>query len=182
MPDTWERHIATLGFLQRRLIAKPPHATVIEHANVSFVFLMSRIASHEFVRHRVGSPTQSSTRFIEEASTLHLVSPTMDDTQEFDVSETEMPEGFPLWAHACLRSVLTYHAMRDRGEKREQARYVLPHALATSIVHTTNLRSWAHMIYLRTGKAAAPEMQFIFGRVRTFLGDATSSLLENLRE
>jgi len=175
-----EGHVETLEFLRRRLASRPPHATVIEHANVTFAFLMSRVASHEFVRHRIGSPTQSSTRFIEQERTLHLVSPTMDETKVFDVRGEQFPDGFPSWAFICFSSVRAYHDLRAAGVKREQARYVLPHALATSLVHTTNIRQWTHMIHLRTGKAAAPEMQFIFGKVRSMLAEATDNLLEGL--
>ena len=177
-----ERVAGTHEFLSRRLDAKPPHATVIEHANVTFAFLMSRVASHEFVRHRIGSPTQSSTRYIEQERVLHLVSPYLNETVEFDISNSIVPDDFPIWAFTCLWAVGAYHALRAAGNKREHARYVLPHALATSLVHTTNLRQWSHMIHLRTGKVAAPEMQFIFGKVRSMLAEATDNLLEGLCE
>jgi thymidylate synthase ThyX len=93
-----------------------------------------------------------------------------------------VPDDFPAWAFACLWAVGCYHALRAQGDKREQARYVLPHAIATSLVHTTNLREWNYMVRLRTGKAAAPEMQFLFGKVRAILDKATDHLLDKLCE
>jgi len=49
------------AFLQR-LVASG-HESVIEHANVSFLIITNRGVSHEFVRHRIASYSQESTRY-----------------------------------------------------------------------------------------------------------------------
>src|ERR1700720_154867 len=56
-PDSWERFIDAV-------VIKHGDWSVVEHATVSVDFLVDRGVTHELVRHRLFSFTQSSTRFI----------------------------------------------------------------------------------------------------------------------
>ena len=50
--------------------------------------------------------------------------------------------------------------------KPEDARSVLPNALATDIVVTTNVREWRHIFELRCSNKAHPDMRHIMKQVR----------------
>ena len=47
----------------------------------------------------------------------------------------------------------------EKGDKPEQAREMLPHAIKVEIVVTANLREWRHIFDLRCSKKAHPQMR-----------------------
>ncbi len=64
-----------------------------------------------------------------------------------------------------------YKKWRERGLKREDARFVLPNACTSEIVVSANFREWRHIINLRTSKKAQWEIR-----------NATMMILAKLRE
>jgi len=202
--STRHRTFADAEELIRKLLSyKPhPHESVIEHGSVTFLFQCSRIATHEIVRHRLCAFTQTSTRYIEEKDEVTLIRPPHmprehgkvwnfhGDLEELGNSADPLnaithigdPENTPEWIFTALHSFVEYAMMRDKGVKRESARYILPHALACYIQITANFRQWRHMIRLRTSKKAAPEMQELFKAVRADLNQISPVLVEDLEE
>ena len=47
-----------------------------------------------------------------------------------------------------------YHKWRDKGLKKEDARFVLPNACTSEIVVSANFREWRHILTVRTDKGA----------------------------
>ena len=179
------------ALIGRLLAIKPhPHETVIEHSAVSFLFRMSRIASHEIVRHRLASITQQSTRYCEagkdgSVTFIRQLDRPESDCGEYDYDDLNKPESImagvaPEWVRDANQSLNGYSQAIKYGRKREYARYLLPHCIEVWLQMTANFREWRHTIRLRTSKAAAPEMRFLFAQVRDELEKVSPVLVEGL--
>lgn len=136
------------GFVKR--IMKSGHESVIEHVNVTAKIICSRGVSHQIVRHRIGSYSQESTRYVQYTKRLPVV----------------MPIGLPpsavdLWLTAMRVASVTYQKMLKKGISTEVARDVLPTALKTELIVTYNLRQWRHFIRQRGSQAAHPQIREI---------------------
>ncbi len=178
------------ALLGRLLAIKPyPHETVIEHSAVSFLFRMSRIASHEIVRHRLSAITQQSTRYCESGKDESVTFIRPLDRPEEDCGEYASTCGTtlkgdgkyaPNWVIYAIRALDNYRDELEAGRKREYARYLLPHCIEVWLQMTANFREWRHIIRLRTSKAAAPEMRLLLGQVRDELEKVSPVLVEGL--
>jgi len=173
------------AMLSRLLNFKPfPHESVLEHGNFSVTFRISRVATHELVRHRLGGITQSSTRYIgyNLRDVVYLIKPMgAPDRLLGQYDEDSACYYADDWVMQMFSTMNSYRKLIEIEKwKREDARYNLAHALAAWIGYTTNFRQWRHMVSLRDHKKAAPEMQFIFGQIREYLGLVSPILLENM--
>lgn len=172
------------AMIGRLLGFKPfPHDSVLEHGNFGVTFRISRIATHELVRHRLGGITQESTRYVgyNKDETVVLIKP-MGAPDELlgDYDEGAAQYTASDWVLESFRALDNYGRHIERGMKREDARYKLPHELAAWIGYTTNFRQWRHMVAMRDQKKAAPEMQFVFGKVRRFLERVSPVLVTHM--
>lgn len=172
------------ALIGRLLAIKPyPHETVIEHSAVSFLFRMSRIASHELVRHRLTAITQQSTRYCESGKddSVTFIRPLdrpESDCGEYEVSKEEVV--MPSWVAVAIAPILGYRGEMEDGRKREYARYLLPHCIEVWLQMTANFREWQHIIRLRTNKAAAPEMRLLLGQVKERLAEVSPVLVKDI--
>ena len=133
------------------------HESPIEHVSVSVRIISDRGVSHEWVRHRIASYSQESTRYCNYSQAkfgneLTFIKPYFAD------------EGAPLyeaWADAMREAEKAYFDMLSKGAKPEDARSVLPNSLKTEFICTMNLREWRHFFALRCAEAAHPAMREI---------------------
>lgn len=170
-------------------ILKQKHGSVLEHANVTFVFLnVSRILTHELVRHRAGvGISQESMRFVR-LDDIPIVIPNL--TRDFhDLSEHihVISDGArKSWAAGMSEN------FRDRLERITKAaeqniaeftrhldlegvpfsikkkitsalRRMAPSGHTTNIMVTGNHRAWRHMTEARTMEGAESEMRYVMG-------------------
>lgn len=163
-------------YLAKRI--KAGHHSILEHFSISVTITCDRGISHELVRHRLCSFTQSSTRYINLASKLfeeHVtyiipswcktIYPGIYDKQRafhsIDQKWDECAE--VLWFNQMLETESTYKKLIDKhcgGWRPEQARAVLPNSLATNIHMTANIREWRHILDLRAiGTTGEPHPQ-----------------------
>lgn len=108
------------------------HLSVLEHA--SFTFLvegLSRVASHQLVRHRLASFSQQSLRFTKAMSTTFFSPPGQDFGPSYEVAYAE------------------YQRLLAEGVHEEDARYVLPQGVTSRLVVTMNARELRHFFELR---------------------------------
>lgn len=137
-------------FLRARL--REGHESIIEHAVATFdIRGISRACSHQLVRHRLASYSQESQRYV-------------------DLSEPEWvlpdsivgdPASLAVWEQFLDQVTAAYQALRERGVRKEDARFVLPNATATRIVVTMNFRELLHFFRLRI----TPEAQWEIRRL-----------------
>lgn len=155
-PDSWERFI-------RSVVLQHGDWSVTEHEKVSVEMVVDRGITHEIVRHRIGSYTQESTRF---------VNPIKRDGECKFIRPADLPAdgveivvegGFvdpsSVWMSMMQLIENSYANLLRAGLAPQTARSVLPNALASKIIITYNLRSWRHFFIMRTSAEAHPQMR-----------------------
>lgn len=121
-------------------------------------FVCDRGVSHELVRHRPCSFAQESTRYVNYGGKdMEFVEPAGWE-QWGDKEQTEF-----IWV--CRFSEDAYNALRTNELSPQQARAVLPNALRTEIVVTTDAAEWEHIKNLRTAPSAHPDMRRLMSMV-----------------
>jgi len=165
--------------------------SVLEHVTFTLFFDgVSRVFSHQLVRHRIASFTQESQRYTEirlikaikespfwkehndcdevcnafyaYMSALNALSygpEKRNDAIEVVRKIFAFPEYTAEIAGHVISTVIEYFYMRRNGKKMEEARFVLPNGMRTSILMTVNLREWLHIVELRTSPKAQEEMR-----------------------
>jgi thymidylate synthase (FAD) len=113
-------------------------------------FVCDRGVSHEFVRHRVFSFTQESTRYCNYSkdkfgNELTFIEPCWELRGSNFISMLEIVER----AYIELTNI--------RGWKAQQARAILPNSLKTELIMTGFESDWEHFFMLRTAVGAHPQ-------------------------
>jgi thymidylate synthase (FAD) len=149
------------------------HESVIEHTPITVKLICDRGVSHEVVRHRIASYTQSSTRYCNFSNNkfgkeITFIQPcwfesdyTQYNSDDFlwIMSDSQFPKTERYWLTALYYSELSYMSLLQNGWTAQQARSVLPNSLQTELFMTMNLREWRHFFKLRTSQAAHPDMR-----------------------
>ncbi|MDR0362452.1 MAG: FAD-dependent thymidylate synthase [Planctomycetota bacterium] len=133
-------------------LARRGHESVFEHASATFRIVTDRGITHELVRHRLASYTQSSTRYIKYADGLPVVTPVFTNDFERD-----------RWREAMAAAERQYLAMLENGVPPQNARDVLPTCTATTIFMSANFREWRHVLALRLAAGAHPKIRALSG-------------------
>lgn len=145
-----------------RKIIKRGHEAMIEHESLSVKFIVDRGVSHEFVRHRLASFAQESTRYCNYSKDKFGNEITViDPTRYFknSPSEPEAADAAKVWYDAMVNAEIAYNQLIALGESPQMARSVLPNSLKTEIVITANFREWRTIAGLRTPATAHPQMR-----------------------
>jgi thymidylate synthase (FAD) len=124
------------------------HESVFEH--VSFTFRIegiSRVCSHQLIRHRIASYTQQSQRYVPLNPAYIL--PESVYKSEFKDEAYEL----------ISRTNELYKKMLSAKINREDARFLLTQAVETKIVVTMNGRELRYFITLRADKSAQWEIR-----------------------
>ena len=148
-------------------IIKSGHESVIEHVSLTFKIICDRGVTHEIVRHRLASYSQSSTRYCNYASDkfgneLTFIKPCFWNEDD---------ENYKLWKQTMEVAEKNYLAMIKNGAQPQQARSILPNSLMTEIFMTANLREFRHFLKLRTSKRAHPQMREVALKIYKILND-----------
>ncbi|HML32103.1 MULTISPECIES: FAD-dependent thymidylate synthase [Sporomusa] len=116
------------------------HLSTFEH--VSFTFAIegvSRVLTHQLVRHRIASYSQQSQRYVAEHGFEYIMPPSVANKPEAKVKY-----------EALMRQIQqTYDELVALDVHQEDARYVLGNATETKIVVTMNARSLLHFFEKR---------------------------------
>lgn len=129
------------AFLRR--LMQNQHLSVFEHCNITVELTTNRAISHQIVRHRIAAYSQQSMRYVKFSD---------KPGKEFHVIEPMSWKGWSrkvqcLWFRSVERCIANYEAMLEEGVKAEETRELLPHAAATKLVATWNLRQLLHILY-----------------------------------
>jgi thymidylate synthase (FAD) len=143
-PDSWEKFLRTW-------VVEHGDWSITEHEKVTVVATMDRGISHEWVRHRIGSYTQESTRFVNYTKTGHEAKFIKPPFRKIDSEE--------IWLRAMEQAEITYKQLIAHGETPQIARSVFPTGLKTTIATTFNLRNWRHFLIMRTCREAHPQIK-----------------------
>lgn len=161
-----------------KMLIKSGHESMIEHENISVKIICDRGVSHEWVRHRLASYAQESTRYCNYSKNkfdnqLTFIQPcwfrediTGEYKDPFNINtptsnHKNMNEAEFCWFWSMAEIERNYLNLIKLGWKPEQARSILPNSLKTELIVTMNLREWRHFFNLRTNKAAHPQIREI---------------------
>jgi thymidylate synthase (FAD) len=129
---------------------KRGHLSILEHASASFrITGASRSFTHQLVRHRLASFSQQSQRYVDETG-FNFVIP---DTILAD------PDAATVFRDFMARAEEAYRELRERGIRKEDARFVLPNALESQIVFSANFRELRTIFHLRLDRSAQWEIR-----------------------
>lgn len=121
-------------------IVEMEHLSTLEH--VSFTFAIegvSRVLTHQLVRHRIASYSQQSQRYVSEHDFEYIMPPAV-------ASNKAAKEKFEQLMDTIQN---TYNELVELGVHKEDARYCLANAAETKIVVTMNARTLLHFFQLR---------------------------------
>jgi len=165
------------------------HGSVLEHAVVNFKFRnVSRVFTHELVRHRVGvAISQESLRYVRLTDLGQWVPPCFQD----DVNAMEIMDDAFAYAERAYQDLLGVTAIKEgvdnfndlpdskKKEYTSAARRVAPIGLATEIGWSCNMRELLHIIRLRTDPSSEEEMQLVFGMVKDLMVERFPNVFNN---
>jgi thymidylate synthase (FAD) len=148
------------------------HGSVLEHANYTFALRnVSRVFTHELVRHRAGSAfSQESLRYVRLTDLGVRIPPALEPIREEVVTLVERLEEFQLEAAEKLGldgdTGLPFHVKK---EMTSALRRLAPIGLSTDIVWTANVRTIRHVIEMRTDPGAEEELRLVFDMVAAIM-------------
>lgn len=153
-----------------RQVIESGHHSVLEHASFTFAISgISRVTSHQLVRHRLASYSQQSQRYV---SYDHLEYITPSAIAE-NLALRDRYEAAMTAAHAL------YVALQEVGITAEDARYVLPNATATNMVVSMNARELRHFFTLRCCNRAQWEIRALAHAMRRAVQAVAPVLFEH---
>jgi thymidylate synthase (FAD) len=175
-------------------IIKVAHGSVLEHVHDTFALVgVSRILTHEMVRHRIANYSQESLRFVRldhlkayypdvfrsaflDRVSTHLAEKTgtaYDPDVQLRVKQLfdetfEHLEDVQLELANLLR-LDELESFNDKKKLTSAMRRLAPEGLATAIIMTTNLRQWRLIIQKRTAGPAEEEIRKATGLIAELL-------------
>ena len=133
------------------------HLSTFEHASFTFAIEgISRVTSHQLVRHRIASFTQQSQRYVSLQEADYVTPATISARPELEAKYHDM-------ARDCHR---LYLELLEAGIPAEDARYVLTSAMETRLVMTMNARELLHACSLRLCLRAQWEIVELFELIK----------------
>lgn len=128
---------------------KRGHHSPFEHANITLKCTVDRGVSHALVRHRHCAFQQSSTIY-QKFAEIECIDPSSLYPIENEIYKDKVT--------SYEQSEIKYKKLLNAGEPPSSARDVLPNALATNLIITTNIRQWMYMVQRRCGPGDSDNM------------------------
>ncbi len=123
-----------------RRVVKSGHHSVLEHVVFTYsIEGISRVATHQLVRHRIASYSQQSHRYTAIKRESFVIPQSIADNEEAQKLYNEMLD----------KTVETYEKLVEMDIKKEDARFVIPQGVASNILVTMNARELIHFFRLR---------------------------------
>lgn len=142
------------------------HLATLRFAHATFAIKdISRACSHQLVRSKHLDYLQQSQRYVNQSSIKFIYPGTPNDY---------------MVSLAYQSALNKYEELIAQGVKKEDARFVLPAGISTSLYVTGNLQAWKDFIKLRTDKAAQWEIQNVAKRVNNLLAKECPNLFKEM--
>ncbi|MFP4456094.1 MAG: FAD-dependent thymidylate synthase [Clostridia bacterium] len=131
------------------------HLSTFEHASFTFSIAgVSRVLTHQLVRHRIASYSQRSQRYVNEKN-FEYVTPKSIEKNE---------KALAIYNDFLQQAKDTYRTLSEIVPQ-EDARYVLPNATETKIIVTMNARSLLHFFEVRCCTRAQLEIRTLANKM-----------------
>jgi len=147
-------------------ILKRGDGSLLEHGWVSFALLgVSRICTHEIVRHRVGTAiSQESLRYVRPREVQFWIPDELTPDQARGVRNAlERSEE----AYRELERQIPWDKLAMESKKRltSALRRILPDGIATNMIWSANHRTLRWLIEMRTDPSAEVEIRMVFDQI-----------------
>lgn len=145
------------------------HRSVIEHASYTFsIEGLSRAASHQLVRHRIASYSQTSQRYV-----------SMKDAEYVTPASIAADPDLEKRYRDLMDRIWEEYGLLSKKVPAEDARYVLPNACTTNITVTMNARELWHFFELRTCRRAQTEIREVADEMLRLAREASPFIFRN---
>lgn len=132
----------------------------------------SRVTTHQLVRHRIASYDQESQRFSSASKEGFITPPSVRSNES----------AMRVFDEALKETYQAFEKMIALGVPKEDARYVLPHAIGTKLVMTVTARSLMHIVWQRTALQAQWEIRELANSMLNLAREATPELWTKIVE
>ena len=155
--------------LVRKLVSMGNFST-LEHVTFTFAIEgVSRVLTHQLVRHRIASYSQQSQRYVKEHDFETIVPPSI----------AKNPEAKAKFTALMTEIQNLYNEFTEAGVLAEDARYILPNATETKIVCTFNARSLLNFFSLRCCTRAQWEIRALANEMLRQVKEVAPVIFEN---
>lgn len=140
--------------------------TELHEKRITVKWILDRGVSHEFVRHRVFSFAQESTRYCNYSKDKFNNEITFIKPTWWHELGTTHKQDFEIFLEHCEEQYLEF---MDQGWKPQQARQLLPNATKTELVMTGFESDWEGFFKLRCSGSAHPDAQKLANELKELL-------------
>lgn len=147
--------------------------TEYHEKRITAKFICDRGVSHEFVRHRVFSFAQESTRYCNYSkdkfgNELTFIKPSWSYFKNISYEDAGYFDG-DVFESSLKKAESYYFKLIEKGWKPQQARQVLPNATKTELVMTGFESDWEGFFKLRCSGAAHPDAKKLADELRELM-------------
>jgi len=154
-----------------RRVVDSGHESVAEHVNFTFrITGLSRVTSHQFVRHRIASFSQESQRYSDPLEIKDKYWAVIPDSIQ------ENPKAKKLAIDFLEESIRVRKKMDELGIKLEDSRYFLPNATKTAMIVTMNARALWNFFNFRICSRAQWEIRRLAKLMYYLVNDVAPAL------
>lgn len=134
-----------------KFVIKSGHLSTTEHVCFTFgIEGISRVLSHQLVRHRIASFNQQSQRYVKFKENYEYIVPDL----------IKQNKGIKEKYKSLISDIHKfYEEMINSGIDAEDARYILPNSSETKMIVTMNARELLHFFTVRCCKRAQAEIR-----------------------
>jgi len=166
-------------------ILKVKHGSVLEHGGIVILFNnVSRVFTHELVRHRVGvAMSQTSGRYVRHDNIKIWIPPSLNKDDYIVVAIEQLIEQIEKTVKAIENKLGLNNVGIDFNVKKKLTsalRRITPNGIANNILFSFNGRSLRHIFQMRSSKHAEEEMQFVFSDLIKKLKEKLPNLLQDI--
>lgn len=140
--------------------------TEFHEKRITVKFICDRGVSHEFVRHRVFSFAQESTRYCNYSKDKFGNELTFIIPNWYSKTSFNKHGGVEKYLQECEN---LYFSLLDQGRYPQEARCILPNMLKTELIMTGFESDWEHFFELRCSKAAHPDAQKLANELKELI-------------
>jgi thymidylate synthase (FAD) len=161
-----------------KMLIDKGHEAMLEHSQLSVLFICDRGVSHEIVRHRLASFAQESTRYCNYGDDKFGNEITV--VRPFYLFGDNSSATFNSWSRCMVECENRYFELLKQGKKPQEARAVLPNSLKTEIMVTGNWREWRHCLKLRTAKDAHPDIRGVMNELLNYVKTKVPAVFDDI--
>ena len=155
------------------------HMSPFEHVSYSFLIEgISRVTSHQLVRHRLASYSQRSQRYVSHENFEYIIPPSLKNkTVIFDDRSEQKAD---CYYQECMEKIAGMYNVLSGVVDDEDARYILPNSCETKIVMTMNARELIHFFNERLCQRAQWEIRNMADEMLNLVKEVSPTIFKNV--